>query len=1253
MNDEEPPAICIGLRNKRVLNFQFYPKVDEQGNEHLQFLEMFVPMAIFEDNAQTFGQLKDTDLGDLYRCGMQLFIYMYNTIASAQAGPVYFFIENVISDKAYENDNEDSDDSEDVEDFTVGFRFRLIIQAACSAAGIIQYLIAENEKNLDDRPPKSRKPPKPRTRLDRMTRTDYRALCTLFFVADAIYEDTIDLDKIEEPMYCYNPVNVFTLRRSIEQAKIFNATEDFCTDSFYQLTDPETQQFYYHISPYVQKYNYPIYGFAMNNLYFSRYLFPWIQTHETEESLNEKSLYIRIRGSIDSQPDSDEQIIGTKRKLNEEYDAGIQKTKQVVALSTLESLKKDMEKQWTDAYDDTDTARTVKRARSDNSFTLNNRDDAFKAYQELGKKYRKVQSKGIEAFRKIFHEKAKTPDAIKSIAKFWSELYKKSDGYIFKPRRRYTKNLGIFGDWLVQVALGLEHYLNVNVAHGDIITSLLGAWQIYFGTKFAFHTMFTGPPEAGKTFTFDKIHDICIPGTAVSIAMSTAKAKTATSDSFGYKIEIFQEIPPSTLGIEGKSKHPSQQSSSTNNTDAEALFKNILSEGKLIVQSITCEKGKRKSEIHNIDAHCCVLIATNASSHEIPTAITSRFYHRQWVNQDRTDNGGMAHAMTRQSIDKALNPFVDDLRQMQAMIAIIGLMVSCKILKDVDMTVAIIIYSQLQEHNHLFHLQGLKPPRNFQRYKFLVQTIATARAIETVFRFNPTIKESNSTEQNLTVSSTSDGNEENRNQCEDNENNENNSENDETHHYTETEYVCQKNRFSLQYVKECEKHMYSKVEDCVLALSLLSDQYEDPIMFDILDTIKHMIFGDIDLNSKEFKDKYENIPSDDAVSFHPSNMNEEKPSYNTNQQLTMPGIPAEILHTVHDPAVSVSNGQASMMVCYFNNVQYSDIPENRQFAMLARIIYGKMRRKPQHSRLMVAIKSLSSEMVILPDKKHDSALKYQNGRLTVALQLLKSNQHNKLKRALQHILTYKHASKGDYLYGRFNSQKPYIFETLKIDPSKSKRQLQVVTSNHMQKPMQEFMAQYSSYLKNSTEFTPNGYSIIDVPLDEYGFEKHMQNIHPIKDSSTQEGYFPFKPDAIEDLLNKNPGKFQYPDDLLKCKTQKQLIDERTEKATISDNRSLFNQILLNAFNSNAVNNNSDSTATTEIDTPSSDSDEASDSENEEDEDSDDDDDDAMSCHLDSMTIDEWDREFTNVTTERTWSWVPPDDDIPFEGLHLN
>lgn len=314
-------------------------------------------------------------------------------------------------------------------------------------------------------------------------------------------------------------------------------------------------------------------------------------------------------------------------------------------------------------------------------------------YYELSQQRRATQIQGLKDFKTLWHAEGNVPKSIQQIAKYWSSWLKTKDGTIAIPREKQTENLSSYHEILALLAIDLEIVFGVNTAHREIISAWLGAMQIYTKTKFHCHMLLSGDAQTSKTYTLEMLYKMCIPGSASMLAMSTGKAKTAMSNTFASMIEIYQEVPPSTLGIEtGKSKG---KVGSTNNTDTEALLKTQLTEGEIEIQALNMGSGKRLLEAHKVDVNGFVAMATNAPFNDIPHAVKSRFNCICCQNQNRKDNGGLISADARPKLYDLESTVIEKLRRNQMLCAMIGSLIYVGILSEIDMQVADAIYRQV------------------------------------------------------------------------------------------------------------------------------------------------------------------------------------------------------------------------------------------------------------------------------------------------------------------------------------------------------------------------------------------------------------------------------------------------------------------------------------------------------------------------------------------------------------------------------
>ncbi len=432
------------------------------------------------------------------------------------------------------------------------------------------------------------------------------------------------------------PTSAFTVDLSLKHSMGLGADPQQCMIQNYFVVDefnPDCRT--------ALRYNYPEFVYEpryreLSPKNIDRYEFPFVDHEELVENCERRVFQLLNANMVDFADPlnrcqlADEASMnapGHKRKsASAAYNQLVQVKRNRSSELTLETLRDLMNKLW-----DRNNQHAGPRERIQKLQRMPSNTEVVFEYSALLKKAWDarvlVQLQGIEKFKKLFTKDAIVPESIQMIAAYFQQWMRDNDGDVTMVREKWTQNLTTFHEVLAMTAIDLEVIFGVNTSHREIISCLISSMQVYFRTKFHCHVLFTGPPEAGKTYTLEKLFKMLIAGSAKMLAMSTPKAKTALSDKFSMMIEMYQEIPPSQLGVEqGRAKG---SAGATNNTDAESLLKGQLTEGEISVQALAMIDGKRVLHDYKVDANCLVMVATNASADMIPIAMRNRFNHHQ------------------------------------------------------------------------------------------------------------------------------------------------------------------------------------------------------------------------------------------------------------------------------------------------------------------------------------------------------------------------------------------------------------------------------------------------------------------------------------------------------------------------------------------------------------------------------------------------------------------------------------------------
>ena len=200
----------------------------------------------------------------------------------------------------------------------------------------------------------------------------------------------------------------------------------------------------------------------------------------------------------------------------------------------------------------------------------------------------------------------------------------------------------------------------------------------------------------------------------------------------------------------------------------------------------------------SVPVNSVTMAAGNFDPQDVPPAVMDRFNHFAIQNKDRNYADGRSTIGTLKHTLNAGLTYVGDLyaeriRCMQSLISKAGLMIFCKILPEIDLTVANIIFPEMLERAQQRGLRNTHNIRHYERLLMKVKSLCLIDAVDLVF---------NSPLSRLTDRKWDLG----------------------THMW------------------ELRKHLYVKLEHCTIAAGMLEHQYESEVMPLIIQTFKTHIF---------------------------------------------------------------------------------------------------------------------------------------------------------------------------------------------------------------------------------------------------------------------------------------------------------------------------------------------------------------------------------------------------------------------------
>lgn len=1031
----------------------------------VETLELFVPMTIYTDQAVSFGQLLPDSLTNLqikYTQAIQLLVYLAREAWSAPEQFSRLLIEDVRRPPPHENQR-------------CGYRLRVILKLGQSVGDQLASLLAENAKRVQELLSKPVQPFKgevmtPGQRLallpihERFSAQDYRNLVIMLHNYDLGQANTANDLDINNASSIYHPCSAFSVDQSLQSAALAGADPQQCeVRSYFQLhPDDATQRLNFAYAR--PELNYHVSVATISPTSYTQYRFPFApQPHIVENK--ERQIFKQLH-DLDSLPDSvrqlnraylESQLVNpsTGRKLVAEpediddvFDQVLNEIPLVDSQITIDALKSKQ----SERNKVLSQLRLKHKSQLDNYRAMPNWSQQHlvemdKAQTlEAAQLRRQLQIEGIREFEQLWHPQSALPQALRCIAKYFKEYLDSHRNLMSRPRLKATRNLTHFHELLALQNIDLEIVFGVNTLHSVTVGMLQSICQLYTLTKMHENWMLLGGAMTGKSFVLDLVHDFCIPGSSKKFTVATPKSKTADSDAFMCMVEIYQEVPPSQLGVVpgGGGQRSGQQRGGiqSSSTDGESIFKSVLTEGYVNLQSVVVEQGKRYPVDIKVKTNMMFLLAHNEPRHTVPVPMLTRFNAVTLPERDRTDNGGMSGANARPSVAEHKAEVIEKFRRDQMLCAIIGLWLHTGIFQPVGFEVADAIFSKLAEAGGKMHMTGFSSTRNRERYHFRMAAVAMLRAIDIVFDLQPA--------GDITQ---------------------------ECAQFHETS-------FQWEHLLKIEKHLYSRTEDAVYVLGQQSHQYEDPIMHDVILAIKTELLQGADVEKL----------AQEAKRLHSSSGGES--SLEGGVQVSS-GF--EQLQPWTGPSATVWLDDVYYHRSLFEENTYKLKFESGVMQVVARRLHSVMSPKPQVADIVDVLESLKKLRVTVTNSQGEEsnvcALKLEEGSISIARVVVDQNKRGKLKQLLQDLLEHEHAAQADYLYGEPRSDVPFLWDRLSVKPcaASSKPLLKIPQASYVDPSLLDlFMS--SKTFSNRHHFAKHHCTIVDQSLDDYGESIHLDRI---------------------------------------------------------------------------------------------------------------------------------------------------------------
>jgi len=413
--------------------------------------------------------------------------------------------------------------------------------------------------------------------------------------------------------------------------------------------------------------------------------------------------------------------------------------------------------------------------------------------ERKGERRRALQKECISEFHKyIWRESGAVSNPVKAIVKEYKKMLLTNFNFCM-PRQKMTKNMSHLADFMILLSVNLEFLYRVNFApmFTTIITLLLSGHEIYFREALHNNVVIFGMQDLGKSFALKVFAKMLVPGTYKMVAHQTLSSRMVGGREEDNMIEINEEFPASSMGIDPSGKAGKGYDSKNEQI---STMKNLMTSTTSQVERNDWRDGQsnRSTEIaHNNIVRCG---ATNASVNDVAPTFVSRLNIRIAQREDERKGRRVhnLHSNNNKNFAQALALWEKRMMRNQIFCCMLGYLIYSEVL-IMDLTVAEsfinTVFSQGKKKVDL----ATPPDRDNIRVMCLVRVLILWEAIDAVL-------------DNL-----------------------------------DSALVKQNGGWKPEYIIFLEPYLFSRVEHATIALGLLENQYEDPILFNVVETMIKII----------------------------------------------------------------------------------------------------------------------------------------------------------------------------------------------------------------------------------------------------------------------------------------------------------------------------------------------------------------------------------------------------------------------------
>ena len=624
------------------------------------------------------------------------------------------------------------------------------------------------------------------------------------------------------------------------------------------------------------------------------------------------------------------------------------------------------------------------------------RRDTQLSAEEQQMEIERLKMEALSDFEMLFNVDGDAPDAIKAIARFMQDYLNEFQSFCLETPK-VTSNLTRFGDEMIFTTMTLEQLGGVLNNHSEVVNLLVKQWYPYFNTDFNAHTLYHGPERSGKSFAMKMVMALLIEGTYLNTTYMSPKAMAIPGNKYQFMLRFMEDVDPTFLGITHTSK-----GKSTSDGTGKSLVKAWLTSSKMNAAVFDNEAGRSRMNAKTAEVQSLIntslTAASNSSYSNVPSSMASRTDQQQWVTKDRLDGGGMMNRALQQPTAAqrgAREMFVWRTRRNQALAAYIELLIYVGILPQIEMGVATKIVVLTLQKAREKGLCNTDDPRRLDRIMMEIKVLVVWDAIinlwdshDSPFRQAP---------------------------------------HDPKH---------------FLYVG---RYLRATVEHTTMALGLLAHQYEDVIIYSIVNNL-HETYYSIKAKARRKKErlalqrKQQVERIDDQYLLGGGNTSSSSSS-SSSSSLSL--STAKTGHLQQAQIDVVAEEDANYFIAPFKQITREGVRSHHhadsnmdRVRWLATQQRKTMAEPPLMDDLIAGYVALLNKT--FPDEeaadKIITALDFSDdGKILLSKRLWDNNKEHALKECLAEVLNHRAAKNAEYIYGVPINKSPHLLQTIKVD----------------------------------------------------------------------------------------------------------------------------------------------------------------------------------------------------------------------------